>query len=80
MAPEEASDQQQQEQGQRRLRQKGETWTFSEWKPKARKPNRIRAIHAERIERAASDSQLFFHSLDAPPGRVSLTTEEKLPA
>ena len=66
MAPAEDAEPQPQSSGQqRRLRHKGETWTFSEWKPKGRKPHRIRAIHAEsveRLERAASDSQLFFES------------------
>ncbi|KAK9843109.1 hypothetical protein WJX74_007147 [Apatococcus lobatus] len=69
MAPAEDAETQPQAPGQqRRLRHKGETWTFSDWKPKGRKPHRIRAIHAEsieRLERAASDSQLFFDSVNS---------------
>ncbi len=68
MAPAEVADGPHQE-TQRRLRQKGETWTFSDWRPKGKKPNRIRAVHIERLERperAASDSLLFF---DSPEGQ-----------
>lgn len=87
VAPAEDAEPQAQAPGpQRRLRHKGETWTFSEWKPKGRKTHRIRAIHAEsveRLERAASDSQLFFESANgrnlfsSPLGGDSTVTSAK---